>query len=124
MDTAILKYFYIKNKAQSRVGLLRLPTLKLNWNIFCFIGLFTIMFLLFFYVYSINELTKGAYSIKNYEKQTNNLLQKNKGLEVEFAKSGFLGNLEVKTKELSFEKTQKIKYIQIQASDNSVAVVK
>ena len=124
MDTVILKYFYIKNNAQSRAGFLGFPTLKLNWNILCFIGLFTIMFLLFFYVYSVNELTKGTYLIKNYEKQTNNLLQENKGLEVDFAKSGFLGNLEVKTKELSFEKTQKIKYIQIQASDNSIAVVK
>ncbi|MEK7664940.1 MAG: hypothetical protein AAB361_02250 [Patescibacteria group bacterium] len=83
-----------------------------------------IVFSLFFYIYSINELTRGAYLIKNYEKQQNNLLQKNKNLEVDFAKSGFMGNLETKTKELSFEKTKKIKYIQIQTLDDPLAAAK
>jgi predicted membrane protein len=124
MDIATLKHLYIKSKAQKGPGLLRLPSVKLNWNILCFAGLIMIMFLLFFYVYSINELTRGAYFIKNYERQTDALLQKNKNLEVGFAKSGFLGNLEIKTKELVFEKVKEVKYIQIQISDNSFAAVK
>lgn len=124
MDTVILKNFYIKDQAQNKHSLLRFPAIKLNWNLCCFVGLFMIMFLLFFYVYTINELTKGAYLIKNYEKRTDELSQKNKDLEVSFAKSGFLGNLETKTRELVFEKVKKIKYIQIQVSDNSFAAVK
>lgn len=122
MPTAILKYFRMQDKSQSKAGFLKFPAL--NWNIVCFVGLFMIVFLLSFYVYNINELTKGAYLIKNYEKQANILLQKNKSLEVGFAKSDFMGNLETKTKELGFEKTQKIKYIQIQISDNFFAAAK
>ncbi|TSC94793.1 MAG: hypothetical protein CEN87_327 [Parcubacteria group bacterium Licking1014_1] len=96
--------------------------LKPNWNILCFIGFLAAALFLCFYVYSINELTKGVYFINSYGKQINSLLQKNRNLEVDFAESGFLGNLEIKTKELSFEKTKETKYIQI--LDNSFVVVK
>lgn len=122
MTTTTLKYSNVHNKMHTRVRILKLP--ELNWYIFYFVGLFVAVFLLFFYVYSINELTRGAYLIKNYEKQIDSLSQENRNLELGFAKSGFLGNLEIKTQELSFEKTQEIKYIQIQNIDNSFAAAK
>ena len=124
MTTAILKYLWAYNKEQSKTRILKFPFLSLNWNISYIIGFIIITFSLFFYVYSINELTRGAYLIKKYEKAADSLLQKNKTLEVGFAKSGFVGNLEAKTKELGFEKIQKIKYIQIQKTDDSLATAK
>lgn len=96
----------------------------LDWKIFYGSVLFFIMALMLFYIFGINELTGGAYFIKNYEKQISALSLKNKDLQVELAKTGFLGNLEAKTRELSFEKTKTVKYIQMQGSDNHIVTAK
>ncbi len=69
--------------------------------------------LLIFYAFLINELTGETYLIKSYGKQINALSQKNRNLEVSFAKTGFLGSVEQRAKELNFEKTTSVKYIQI-----------
>ncbi|MBI2053881.1 MAG: hypothetical protein HYT36_00905 [Candidatus Staskawiczbacteria bacterium] len=124
MVTTALKYIYVnvQSKARKRPGFISF--LKLNWKIISAFFLFSAMALLVFYIYGINELTKGAYMIKNYEKQMNTLSLKNKNLQVDFAKTGFLGNLEAKTRELSFEKTKTVKYIQMQDSDNYFVTVK
>ena len=77
--------------------------------------------LLVFYVWQINDLTRGSYQINSYEKQISKLSDENKNLEVSFAESSFLGQALEKIQALNFQKTTSVKYIQI--SDSSVATV-
>lgn len=57
--------------------------------------------------------------MKNYQKKIDNLISENKNLEVNLAQISYLENIQKRTKELNFEKTKSIKYIQI--LDNSLA---
>lgn len=86
----------------------------------CIAGFMMTCSLLIFYAFLINELTGGTYLIKSYDKQIKVLSQENKNLEVSFAKTGFLGSVEQKAQDLSFEKTTSVKYVQI--SDTSLAL--
>jgi len=94
----------------------------INWKSVCFIGFFVSLALLVFYVWQINDLTRGSYFINSYEKQISNLSSENKNLEVSFAESGFLGQALEKIQALNFQKTVSVKYIQL--SDSSVATIK
>jgi hypothetical protein len=80
----------------------------------------TSIVLLFFYVFGINQLTKGSYLIGNYEKKINILLVESRDLQMNFAESSFLGGIQDRVKELSFQKTTEVKYIQV--SDNYLAL--
>ena len=68
---------------------------------------------LLYYVFGVNELTKGSYLIKNYQKEITKLSEENAILETSFADISFLENVQEKAKELSFEKTKSVKYIQV-----------
>lgn len=70
-----------------------------------------------FYVWQVNDLTRGSYSVDSYEKQISKLADENKNLQVSFAESSFLGQALVKIQALNFQKTTSVKYIQI--LDNS-----
>lgn len=94
----------------------------MKWKIFFFAGLATLGFCWFLHAYVLNQLTKGTYLMQDYEKRIEILSQERKNLKIAFAESGFMGSIEQKTRELNFEKTTEIKYIQI--LDNSVAVKK
>lgn len=72
-----------------------------------------------FYVWQVNDLTRGSYLVNSYEKQISGLSDQNKNLEVSFAESGFLGQALEKIQELNFQKTTSVKYIQV--PDGSVA---
>jgi len=91
-----------------------------NWKDICFAGFFISLSLLVFYVWQINSLTKGSYLINSYEKQTSQLSEENKNLQVSFAENSFLGQALTKIQALNFQKTTSVKYIQIPAS--SVAI--
>ena len=86
---------------------------RINWKIVYLSGILLFLPMLVFYVYSINQLTSGVYLIKNYEKEINLLLEENKILETNFTKTSLLGQVVSRAKELSFEKTTNIKYVQI-----------
>lgn len=92
-----------------------MPTI--NWRRFCITGMLlmaTLIFLsLVLYVYQVNELTRGNYTIKNYEKEISNLSNQNAKLETSFAEIAFLGDIEQKAKNLNFRKITDIKYIQV-----------
>ncbi|MEK7080674.1 MAG: hypothetical protein AAB925_02505 [Patescibacteria group bacterium] len=87
--------------------------INFNWKMVCAAGFFMACSLLVFYAFLVNELTGGTYLIKNYNSQIENLGQENRNLEVSFAKTGFLETIEQKAKELNFEKTTSVKYVQI-----------
>lgn len=97
------------------VNSLNLP--EINWKRFYFIcilflAVFAFLFLLF-YVFGINDLTEGSYLVKNYHKEIANLSEENAKLETISAEIGFLGSIQEKAKELSFQKAKNIKYIQV-----------
>jgi len=51
--------------------------------------------------------------IKKYQNQIYELSQETKTLEVNFAKTGFMGSVEQKARSLNFQRTSVIKYIQV-----------
>jgi len=110
MTTATLKL----SSAQGRAQTLSLP--KINWKVFCVISFAVLIFSLIFYIYQVNNLTSGTYSIKMYESKIAELSKENRKLEVAFAESSFLGAVEAKTRELNFRKTSGLKYIQVSAA--------
>lgn len=116
MTTATIS---IHRKIRTQVNFISLPLI--NWKLIFIAGLFFASLLWIFYAYQINELTRGAYMIKDYNKQIKVLLQESKNLEVNFAESSFLGQVEKKTEELGFKKTTSVKYIQIMDSSFVVA---
>jgi len=78
--------------------------------------------LLVFYVWQINDLTRGSYLMGSYEKQITKLSDENKNLQVSFAESSFLGQAMEKVQALNFQKTSSVKYIQVLDSSAKVSV--
>lgn len=112
MTTLALNYFKVQERSLPQV----------NWNIVCFTGFFISLALLIFYVWQINDLTRGSYSVNNYEKEIKELSNENKSLQISFAESDFLGQVLIKTHALNFQKVTSVKYIQI--LDSPVAAAK
>ena len=111
MTTATLTHSRMHKNTYSKIKAIEFP--QVNWGMVCIAGVVLCAFLLFFYIYQINVLTKGSYLISSYKNSINEVSEQNKKLEVSFAENSFLGEVLVKTKELNFEKTTSVKYIQI-----------
>jgi hypothetical protein len=119
MTTAVFGYIRTQRKIRAKVNPISFPTI--NWKALCFIGFFVALPLLVFYVWQINDLTRGSYLTVSYEKQISKLSDENKTLQVSFAESSFLGQALEKIKALNFQKTTSVKYMRI--LDDSVAVL-
>lgn len=78
--------------------------------------------LLVYYVWQVRYLTSGSYLVERYQNQVAQLLNEKKGLEVSFAESSFLGQVQQKVQLLNFQKIVSVRYIQI--PDNSLAKAK
>ncbi len=107
MTTATLYYRTIQSKVIS------LHFFKINIKLVYALALLLSLIMLIFYIARVNQLTQGAYAIKNYNKEISGLLAKNKDLQTNFAESEFLGQALTKAQGLSFEKTTNVKYVQI-----------
>lgn len=90
--------------------------LGLNLKIYWTILLISILFLLSFYVFQINSLTKEVYSVRNYEKKLDTLTEENKTLEINFTKISSLTQVENYLLGQNFEKATKVKYIKLLGS--------
>jgi len=119
MTTATLSFSRAQKSFQAKIDSIDLPVV--NWKAVCVVGFFMCLALLVFYVWQINDLTKGSYSVNSYENQISKLSKENKNLQVSFAENSFLGQALVKIQALNFQKTVSVKYIQI--PDNSVATI-
>lgn len=86
---------------------------KINFKAICVLGFISAGFLLIFYAFLINEITGGIYSIKKYQNQIYDLSKEGKDLEVSFAKTGFMGMVNQRARDLGFEKIISVKFIQI-----------
>lgn len=119
MTTITLSYKALQKKVSSTLGkqisrdYFSLPKVQINWKIVYFMLALGTAVLLVWYVFSINQLTQGAYLIKNYKREFAGMIEENKKLQAAFAGSGFLGSVQEKAKGLQFEKTAKITYIKI-----------
>lgn len=111
MTTTALNLYRVQKNLQSKIDSIDIPLI--NWRLMFFAGLFVSLSLLVFYVWQINDLTKGVYTISNYDKQISKLLEENKKLEISFAESSFMGQALTKIQALDFQKATSIKYIQI-----------
>ena len=103
-----------------RVKSLSLP--NLNWKLISLLGILFFVAMLVSYVFLVNQLTKGVYLVKSYNKEVSTLSKENRRLETNFAESGFLGQVNQKAKNLNFEKTTAVTYVQV--LDSPLAVVK
>lgn len=90
-----------------------------NWRLFSVLGVLFFMLMLGGYIFLVNNLTQGTYVIKNFQKEISALSRENVALETDFAQTNFLESVTHRARELGFEKTGKVSYIQI--SDNSLA---
>ncbi len=107
MNTIALHHKSLYNK----ITAIRLP--EVNWKLFYFFGMVLFSLVLVFYIFSVNELTRGVYVIKNYNKEINTLLHENKVLSNSLTNNNFLTKTQERAHALSFEKTKDIKYVQI-----------
>lgn len=120
MYTIALHYSAIQKKIKNKVKVAVFP--KINWKIICFAMFFVCLSLLVYYVWQVRYLTGGSYMVNSYEKQIAQLLNEKKELEVNFAESSFLGQVQQKIRDLNFEKTTSVQYIQL--PDNYLASAK
>lgn len=107
MTTLALGYRAVQKKATS-LGVLKMP-----WRGLFFFGVGVCLALTVIYVVLINQLTGGAYLIKNYNSQISNLLGQSNALQANFEGTGFLGSVQKKAKDLQFQRTAEITYVQI-----------
>lgn len=97
---------------------------EINWNMVFFASFVIMAAVLVFYALQMNNLMKGSYSIKSYEKKISQLSEVNKNLQVSFAENSLIGQTTQVAKALNFERTTVVKYIQIPVLDNSFAIAK
>lgn len=97
--------------AKEKVSSVSLP--RVNWKAIYLIGILMSLLMVVSYIFLVNQLTEGVYLIKKYNKEVNALYSQNEVLENSFAQTDFLEEVMLKTRELSFEKTKDIKYLQI-----------
>ncbi len=122
MSTATLKLHYraLHHKIQSRA--FAIPAIRVPWKLIYVMAALVTALLMVFYVAKVDELTKGAYAIKNYTKEISSLSEENKALETQFAERDFLGSITQKAEALGFEKIGQVTYVQV--LQNSLAQAK
>lgn len=86
---------------------------KLNLWIFWSFTILTIGGLLVFYIFQTNVIIQGTYLLQGYEEKLTKLEEENEKLTINLAKFNSLENLESLVQSLNYEKTEKIKYIQV-----------
>lgn len=96
---------------QHKLRAISLPAV--NLKAIYFFGVMALFLMLVFYAYSINVLTGGSYVIKNYNKEISKLQSQNNALEAGQASNGFMGNVLSRARQLNFEKTTQVEYIEV-----------
>lgn len=81
-------------------------------SVFC---LALLVFLIGFYIFQINEITKAGFAVSTYEKQISELARESKNLELSVSDVGSLSSLETVLASLGYQYEQigKVHYIQM-----------
>lgn len=90
--------------------------IKLNLKRFMLVGFVLAILLLSVYIFQVNDLIKGTYSIKQYKKQLSQASQDNNNLKINFSKSNSLDKVETIAANFNFEKISNAQYIQMMNS--------
>ncbi len=107
MTTLTLSYRILKAKTKSA----SLP--DINLKVICLFCCLSLILLLAVYIFLVNQLTLGAYLIKNYNKEINQLSEQNRSLEINLAQVNFMGQISKKAFSMDFQKTTQINYIKL-----------
>ena len=121
MTTATLS-LKIRKEAKSKLQAVNLP--EVNWKIMCILGFIASLALLVFYVWQVNDLTRGSYLVNSYQRQIGQLADENKNLQVSFAQNSFLGQVLQETQALNFQKVTSVKYVQVPDSAQVATTIK
>lgn len=100
-----------------RIKSISIPSI--HWKGILTVSFISAFILLVFYVMLINEMTKGAYLIKTYDKQVSTLSDQNQTLQMSLAKTDELSRVIERAQAAGFEKTSGIKYVHM--FENSLA---
>lgn len=87
--------------------------LGVNRGFFYLASLASIAVLLAYYIFQVNSLTRERYLLENYEQKIAQFSRTNEILEVNFSKTNSLTNADKYLASQTFEKTTRVKYIQI-----------
>jgi|SRR5579863_9847551 len=96
-----------------------ISAISINWKLVYACAMLASLAMLVFYIYQVNQLTRGAYAIRGYNNQISSLAGENTNLEAQFAQSDFLAGVAQQAQALGFEKTTNVAYVQIM--QNSLA---
>lgn len=80
---------------------------------FCILCFISILPLLVFYIFQVNKAVSENYLLERHKRKLNEIIQESKNLEINFFQKNSLGNIETLTKNLEFEKVDKVHYIQV-----------
>lgn len=116
MTTIALKQRLLNHKIRS----LSLPLV--NWKGILASSIALLVALMAWYVISINEMTKGAYLIKQHDKDISALSYKNQSLHMSLAQTDELSRMLARAQAAGFEKTSSVTYMEI--FDSSFAQAK
>ena len=87
--------------------------LTINLKIFWILGFLSIVGLLIVYIYQANNFAQETFLINNYQRKIKELKANNETLEIIFAQSSSLNNLESYLKTHNLQKANRSKYIRI-----------
>ena len=91
-------------------------SLKFSLKAFWILSFIFIVFLLSLYIFQVSEVTKAGFFVSSYEKELNELAQKNKNSEINFSQVNSLANLETLLMSLNYEKVGQVYYIRVPGS--------
>jgi len=86
---------------------------QINWRTVWISGFILITFLLVFYIFQVNEMTKAGFFVSNYQRKIAELSQENKNLEINFSQVNSLANLEILLNNFNYEKIEKVHYLKV-----------
>lgn len=89
---------------------------KMISKIFWALSLISIILLIVLYIFQVNSLTHQNYLFKKQENKLAELKKEKEDLEINFSQANSLANIENYFQNESFEKAEKVKYIQILGS--------
>ena len=99
------------------ISILAIPKVpRVSLRVLVISGFVLVVFLLIFYVFQVTEITKANFFLSDHGKKIAALTQENKDLEFNLSQKNSLTNLEIVLKNLNYEETNKIYYIQLLGS--------
>jgi predicted PurR-regulated permease PerM len=87
--------------------------IKFSLKMFWILSFVLVIAFLVSYIIQVNSLAKETYQIQDYQQKIGKISQENESLLSNALKESSLSNIETIIKDLSFERTQKIHYIQV-----------